>query len=129
MPGLLYADDLVLCGESEEDLKVMVGCFVEMSRRRGLRVNADKSKVMVLGGKEGLGCEIHGDVVQLEQVSEFKYLGCVLNESGTDDAECRRKGASGKEVAIRSLVNARGLQLECARMLNGIARACSLVWH
>ena len=27
MPGLLYADDLVLFGESEEDLKVMVGCF------------------------------------------------------------------------------------------------------
>ena len=23
-PGLLYADDLVLCGESEEDLRVMV---------------------------------------------------------------------------------------------------------
>ena len=26
-PGLLYADDLVLCSELEEDLKVMVGCF------------------------------------------------------------------------------------------------------
>ena len=24
MPGFLYADDLVLCGESEEDLRVMV---------------------------------------------------------------------------------------------------------
>ena len=24
LPGLLYADDLILCGESEEDLKVMV---------------------------------------------------------------------------------------------------------
>ena len=24
LPGLLYADDLVLCGELEEDLKVMV---------------------------------------------------------------------------------------------------------
>ena len=28
LSGLLYADDLVLCGESEEDLKVMVGQFV-----------------------------------------------------------------------------------------------------
>ena len=27
-PGLSYADDLVLCGESEEDLKTMVGFFV-----------------------------------------------------------------------------------------------------
>ena len=58
MPGLLYADDLVLCGESEEDLRAMVGHFVEVCRRRGLKVNAGKSKVMVLGGEEGLECEV-----------------------------------------------------------------------
>ena len=28
LPGLLYVDDLVLCGESEEDLKAVVGSFV-----------------------------------------------------------------------------------------------------
>ena len=48
-PGLLYADDLISCGESEKDLKVMVGRFVEVCRRRGLKVNAGKNKVMVLG--------------------------------------------------------------------------------
>ena len=80
LPGLLYADGLVLCGESEEDLKVMVGHFVEVCRRRGLKVNADKSNV-VLGGDEGLGCEIHMDGALLERVSG-------LNESGTDVAEC-----------------------------------------
>ena len=53
MPGLLYADDLVLCIESEEDLRAMVGRFVEVCRR-GLKVNAGKSKVMVLGGEVGL---------------------------------------------------------------------------
>ena len=35
LPGLLYEDDLVLCGESEEDLRVMLGWFVEGCRRRG----------------------------------------------------------------------------------------------
>ena len=40
LPGLLYADNLVLCGESEEDLRVMVGLFDEVCRRRGLKVNA-----------------------------------------------------------------------------------------
>ena len=28
LPVLLFADDLVLCGESEEDLRAMVGDFV-----------------------------------------------------------------------------------------------------
>ena len=56
MTGLLHADDLVLCGESEEDLKMMVGRFVEVCRRRGLELNIGKSKVIVLGGEEGLEC-------------------------------------------------------------------------
>ena len=30
LPGLLYAYDLVLCGESEEDLKAMVGQFASV---------------------------------------------------------------------------------------------------
>ena len=99
LSGLLYAGDLVLYSELEEDLKVMVGHFVEVYRRRGLKVNAGKSKVMVLGWEEGLGCEISVDELQLEQVFEFKYLGCVLNELGTDDAECQLEVASGRKVA------------------------------
>ena len=54
LPDPLYVDDLFLCGESEEDLSVMVGLFAEVCRRRGLKVNAGKSKVMVLNGEEGL---------------------------------------------------------------------------
>ena len=40
LPNILYADDSVLCGESEEDLRMMVGRFAEVCRRRGLKVNA-----------------------------------------------------------------------------------------
>ena len=81
-----------------------------MCERRGLKVNAGKSKVNVLGGEEGLECE---------DVSEFKYFESVLDESGTE-AECRRKVASGRSVAgaIMTLVNARGLQLDCGRVLH-----------
>ena len=49
---------------------------------------------------------------------EFRYLGCVLDESGTDGAEFSWKVPFGRRVAgaIRSLVNARELQLECASL-------------
>ena len=42
-----------------------------------------------------------------------------MDESGTHEAESNRKVASGSRVAgaIRSLVNVRSLQLECARVL------------
>ena len=60
------------------------------------------------------------DGMSLEHVSKFKYLGCVLDESGTDEAECHRKVASRRRVAvaIRSLVNVRGLHLKCDRVLH-----------
>ena len=53
-------------------------------------------------------------------MTEFKYLGCILNESGTDEGECSRKVASGRRVAgaIRSLVKSRSLQLEFTRVLH-----------
>ena len=65
---------------------MMVGQFVEVCSRRGLKVN----------------------------------LRCVLDESGTDGSECSRKLASGRRVAgaIRFIINARDMQLECARVLH-----------
>ena len=60
-------------------------------------------------GEEGLKCEVFVDGIYLEHVLEFKYLGCVLDKSGTDKAEGRRKVASGWD---RSLVNVRSLQLK-----------------
>ena len=108
-----------------------MGQFVEVCRR-GLKVNADKSKVMVMNGAEGLECKVYMDVIGLEHVSEFKYLGGVLDESGTCGAEYSRKVRSGRIVpgAIRSfLVNARDLQLECVRILHETVCTCSYVWQ
>ena len=97
----------------------MVGRFAELCRRR-LKVNTGKSKVMVMIGEEGSECEVHVDGIHLEHVGEFKYLGCVLDESGTAGAECSRKVKSGRKVegAIMSLINARDLQLECSKVLH-----------
>ena len=69
--------------------------------------HAVKSKVIVLGGEEGLECEVCIYGICLEHFLVFKFLGCVLDESGTDEEECSRKVASGRRVAgaIRSLVN------------------------
>ena len=41
-----------------------------------------------------------------------------MDERGTDDAECGRKVASSRRVAgaIKSLVNAKGLNIECTRV-------------
>ena len=55
-----------------------------------------------------------------EDVSEFKYFGCVLSELGKDRVECSTKKVSGRIVAgiIRSLERARNLQLLCLKALH-----------
>ena len=69
-------------------------------------------KVMTMNREEGLKCKFHVDRIRLEHVLEFKYFGCVLEESGSDGAECSRRVAG----AIKSLVNTKDLQLEYARV-------------
>ena len=54
---------------------------------------------MLLNGEEGLECEVLVDVMRLEDVSMFKNLIRVLDESNIDDAECSRKVSSGKTIA------------------------------
>ena len=53
MPGLLYADDLVLCGELEEDPRMM----------------------MVLNEEEGLECEVHVNGICLGMSRNLNILG------------------------------------------------------
>ena len=77
--------------------------------------------MIVLGGEEGLECEACIDGIRLDHVSEFKYFGCVLDELGTDEAECSKEVASRRRVAraIRSLLGAiRSLHLECTMVLH-----------
>ena len=47
LPSFLHSNDLILFSESEEDVKLMVGRIVEVSKRSCLKENSDKSKVMV----------------------------------------------------------------------------------
>ena len=54
----------------------MVGRFAEVCRNRGLKVNAGKSKAMLLNGEEGLECEVH--IYRWDSFGacvELKYLG------------------------------------------------------
>ena len=79
----------------------MVGEFVEMYIRRKLKVKTSKRKVMILNGEKGLECEVQVDGIRLEHVSEFKYFGSILDQSGTDEAECSRKLANNYEEGYR----------------------------
>ena len=51
--GLLYADDVCLMANSEEDMKVIMEKVNECAVEYGLKVNEKKSKVVCLNGEVG----------------------------------------------------------------------------
>ena len=55
--------------------------LVKVCRRRDLKVNADKSEGMMLGGEEGLVCDVLVERTRLMLVSEFKHFGCVFRRN------------------------------------------------
>ena len=87
MYGLLYADDLVFHGESEKaEIDEM---FVNVCKRRGLKMNVEESMVIVYGWEERLLCQVIMDGRKLKHIS--KYSGFVIDESGRDRVDCRKK--------------------------------------
>ena len=80
---LLFADDTALVAESSEQLQCLVREFGGVCKRRKLRVNVDKSKVMKIGESddpEMLNIRLNGD--RMELVDSFKYLGSCFSSDG-----------------------------------------------
>ena len=79
---LLYADDIVLVADTQEDLQKMTDSVEKFCDRWRMEVNAGKTKVMVVGTKEVGEVEIMWKGKALEEVVEYKYLGLLLERNG-----------------------------------------------
>ncbi len=91
-----FVDNMVLLAESEGDLHRVVNEFHSVCKRREIKVNAEKSKVMVFERREEklidvdttyrvrlpavMRCRVMLETKKMEEVSEFKYLGTVLGK-------------------------------------------------
>ena len=65
--NLIYTDDITLMAESEEELKSLLMNIKEESKKVGLKLNIQKTKVMVTGPITSW--QIHGETV--ETVTDF----------------------------------------------------------
>ncbi|KAF2349168.1 Reverse transcriptase domain [Trinorchestia longiramus] len=90
---LLYADDIVVVSESEQELQMMLKIVNGYSTDFKVKFGGDKSKVMVINGDEtDRDREWNIGEVKIGRTKEYKYLGCMLTEDG-----CAR--AKGEKVA------------------------------
>lgn len=86
-----YADDVVLLANNEGGMKEMMERFGKFIRMRGLELNTEKSKIMrgrkAGGRKKKIKFTWEGR--DIEEVSEFNYLGYMLQRNNGNEAHIK----------------------------------------
>ncbi|VVC28138.1 Reverse transcriptase domain [Cinara cedri] len=75
-----YADDIILLGESRNDVEENVRKLIKSSCNIGLVINENKTKYMVMNRNATVKDNLHIERLTFEQVGYFKYLGVNINE-------------------------------------------------
>ncbi|KAK3519534.1 hypothetical protein QTP70_034778 [Hemibagrus guttatus] len=87
---MMFADDIVICSESREQVEENLERWRFALERRGMKVSRSKTEYMCVNEREGSGTvRLQGE--EVKKVQEFKYLGSTVQSNG----EC------GKEVKKR----------------------------
>ena len=98
--NLRYADDTILMAESEEELKSLLMKVEEESEKAGLKVNIQKTKIMV--SSPITSWQINGKT--LETVTDFIFLGSKITADGDCSHEIKRHLLLGRK-AMTNLEN------------------------
>ena len=92
--NLRYADDTTLTAESEEELKSLLMKVKEVSEKTGLKLNFQKTKIMVFGPITSW----HIDGETMETVTDFLFLGSKITADGDCSHESKRHLLLGRKV-------------------------------
>ncbi|XP_031341011.1 uncharacterized protein LOC116169125 [Photinus pyralis] len=87
----------MICAKSERDLQMNLGAWKEELEKRNMRINCNKTKVMVIG-KENRSMDIEIGSDKIEQVDVYKYLGVLIHRDGSMDAEVQDRISSAARL-------------------------------
>ncbi|KAK3552184.1 hypothetical protein QTP86_005113 [Hemibagrus guttatus] len=93
---MMFADDIVICSESREQVEENLERWRFALERRGMKVSHSKTEYMCVNEREGSGTVRLQDE-EVKKVQEFKYLGSTVQSNGE----------SGKEYLYNSRVKKR----------------------
>ena len=112
--NIRYADDTVLIAENIADLQMLLEAINAACNSYGLKINVKKTKFMVVSKEQNIQAHpLHLNNEAIEQVHQFKYLGCYLTEQGscTEEVSIRIEQARSAFIKIKKLVCDRNLSI------------------
>ena len=107
--NLRYADDTTLMAESEEELNSLLMKVKEESKKVGLKLNIQKTKIMASGPITSW--QIDGETV--EPVPDFIFLGSKITADGDCNNDIKRRLLLGRKVMtnLDSILKTRDITL------------------
>ena len=92
--NLRYADDTTLMAESEEEWKSLLMKVKEESRKFGLKLNIQKTKIMASGPITSW----ENDAETVETVSDFNFWGSKITADGDCSHEIKSRLLPGRKL-------------------------------
>ncbi|KAK3515161.1 hypothetical protein QTP70_008184 [Hemibagrus guttatus] len=91
---MMFADDIVICSESREQVEENLERWRFALERRGMKVSRSKTEYMCVNEREGSGTvRLQGE--EVKKVQEFKYLGSTVESNGECGKEVRKRVQAG----------------------------------
>ncbi|MCJ8736297.1 hypothetical protein PDJAM_G00257340 [Pangasius djambal] len=91
---MMFADDIVVCSESREQVEENLERWKFALERRGMKVSRSKTKYMCVNERDGSGTvRLQGE--EVKKVQEFKYLGSTVQSNGECGKEVKKRVQAG----------------------------------
>ncbi|CAG9837704.1 unnamed protein product, partial [Diabrotica balteata] len=88
--------------------------ITETSRTYGLDINTSKTKLMIISKQNITGANLYVNQMRIERVSQYNYLGTIINESwdNTQEIKCRIGKAKSAFFTMSSVFKSHNLTLK-----------------
>ncbi|KAK3568283.1 hypothetical protein QTP86_003155 [Hemibagrus guttatus] len=91
---MMFANDIVICSESREQVEENLERWRFALERRGMKVSRSKTENMCVNEREGSGTvRLQGE--EVKKVQEFKYLGSTVQSNGECGKEVKKRVQAG----------------------------------
>ena len=92
---MLFADDIVICKETREEVERRLESWKYSLERRGMKVSRSKTEYLCINGGINDDETVKMKNTKVPRVKEFKYLGSTVQESGSCEREVKKRVQAG----------------------------------
>ena len=93
---MMFADDIVICSESKEQVEEKLEGWIYALERRGMKVNRRKTEYMCVNERQDNSSstvKMQGE--EVTKVDDFKYLGSTVQSNGECGREVKKRVQAG----------------------------------